>query len=97
MAVLITPTQASNLAIFEPGDVFGLEYADDPQVSPDGKQVAYVRVSMNIMTDTAHRAIWQVDAMGNNHQPLISWPGQYSSPRWSPSGDRLAYLSKVDG
>ena len=97
LAVLMTPTQASNLAIFEPRDVFGLEYADDPQVSPDGKQVAYVRVSMNIMTDTAHRAIWQVDAKGNNHQPLISGPGQYSSPRWSPSGDRLAYLSKVDG
>lgn len=96
-SVHVMPTLASGLATFEAADVFGLEYADDPQVSADGKQVAYVRVSMNIMTDRAHRTIWQVDTDGIKHQPLVSGEGQHSSPRWSPSGDRLAYLSKVEG
>ena len=96
-ALSITSAQASNLAVFEAADVFALEYADDPQVSPNGKEVAYVRVSMDIMTDKAHRAIWQVNTDGSDHQPLVSSEAQHSSPRWSPSGDRLAYLSKVNG
>ena len=32
-------------------DIFELEFADDPQISPDGSEVAYVRRSMDIMTD----------------------------------------------
>ena len=96
-AISITPAEASNLGVFEAADVFGLEYADDPQVSPNGEEVAYVRVSMDIMTDKAHRTIWQVNTDGSNHQPLVSSQAQHTSPRWSPSGDRLAYLSKVDG
>jgi dipeptidyl aminopeptidase/acylaminoacyl peptidase len=93
----LASAKASQTETFEAADVFELEYADDPQISADGKVVAYVRVAMDIMSDKAHRAIWQVDIDGKNHQPLVSGEGQHSSPRWSPSGDRLAYLSKVDG
>jgi len=88
---------ASDLAVFSAADVFEMEYADDPQVSPDGSRVAYVRTSMDIMTDRGRRTIWVVDTDGGNHRPLVSGQGNYSSPRWSPSGDRLAYLSDRDG
>jgi len=88
---------ASDLPIFSAADVFEMEYADDPQVSPDGSRVAYVRTSMDIMTDRGRRTIWVVDTDGGNHRPLVSGQGNYSSPRWSPSGDRLAYLSDRDG
>ena len=88
---------ASELPIFSAEDVFEMEYANDPQVSPDGSRVAYVRTSMDIMTDRARRTIWVVDTNGNNHRPLVSGSGNFSSPRWSPSGDRLAYLSNRDG
>ncbi|MDC3393903.1 S9 family peptidase, partial [Luminiphilus sp.] len=88
---------AKNLPVFSPEDVFEIEYASDPRVSPDGSQVAYVRVSMDIMTDRARRAIWVVDTDGTNHRPLVSGQGNFSSPRWSPSGDRLAYLSNTEG
>ncbi|MDB2630028.1 DPP IV N-terminal domain-containing protein, partial [Luminiphilus sp.] len=88
---------ATDLPVFSPEDVFEIEYASDPRVSPDGSQVAYVRVSMDIMTDRARRAIWVVDTDGTNHRPLVSGQGNFSSPRWSPSGDRLAYLSNTEG
>jgi len=88
---------ASDLPVFSAADVFEMEYADDPQVSPDGSRVAYVRTSMDIMTDRGRRTIWMVDTDGGNHRPLVSGQGNYSSPRWSPSGDRLAYLSDRDG
>jgi dipeptidyl aminopeptidase/acylaminoacyl peptidase len=88
---------AEGLPAFSAEDVFEMEYANDPQVSPDGARVAYVRSTMDIMTDSTRRTIWVVDVDGDNHRPLVSGAGNVSSPRWSPSGDRLAYLSNTEG
>ena len=88
---------AADLSAFSAEDVFEMEYANDPQVSPDGSRVAYVRNAMDIMTDRVHRTIWVVDVDGDNHRPMVSGSGSFSSPRWSPSGDRLAYLSNTEG
>jgi len=78
-------------------DVFQLEYADDVQISPDGNHVVYVRVSHDIMTDRARRNLWIVDATGANNRPLRSESKSFSSPRWSPDGTRLAYVSAAEG
>ena len=51
-------------------DIFELEVAADPQISPDGAQIAYVRRSMDIMTDRARSNIWTVRAGGGEHRPL---------------------------
>jgi len=91
------PAPSQPESLFTAQDVFGLEIATDPQVSPDGSRVAYVRVTMNIMTDKAERSIWVINTDGGHHQPLVTGPGDYSSPRWSPSGKRLAYLGKNEG
>jgi dipeptidyl aminopeptidase/acylaminoacyl peptidase len=78
-------------------DVFQLEYADDVQISPDGNRVVYVRISHDIMTDRARRNLWIVNADGTNNRPLRSEARNFSSPRWSPDGTRLAYVSAADG
>ncbi|MEM9333657.1 MAG: S9 family peptidase [Pseudomonadota bacterium] len=77
-------------------DVFNLELAVDPQIAPDGSQVVYVRQSMDIMSDRAVANLWIVDSDGDNHRPLLSGRASYGSPRWSPDGDRLAYVSGDD-
>jgi Tol biopolymer transport system component len=78
-------------------DVFELEIAADPQISPDGSQIAYVRQSMDIMTDRVRSNIWIIGTDGRGHRPLLSGTDSYSSPRWSPEGDRLAYVSSAAG
>src|SRR5688572_362380 len=78
-------------------DVFQLEYADDVQISPDGLRIVYVRVSHDIMTDRARRNLWLVNADGTNNRPLRSESKNFMSPRWSPDGTRLAYVSAAEG
>ena len=78
-------------------DVFQLEYADDVQISPDGSRIVYVRVSHDIMTDRARRNLWLVNADGTNNRPLRSESKSFMSPRWSPDGTRLAYVSAAEG
>ncbi len=78
-------------------DVFELEIAGDPQISPDGSQVVYVRQSNDIMIDRTRSNIWIIDTDGRGHRPLLSGADSFSSPRWSPAGDRLAYISSAEG
>lgn len=84
-------------SVFTAEDVFDLEYATSVRVSPDGKTLAYVRRSNDIMKDRTRSNIWMVDANGDNHRPVLSSRENFSSPRWSPDGERLAYLSSSEG
>ncbi|MEQ1489334.1 MAG: S9 family peptidase [Terricaulis sp.] len=81
---------------FVAADVFDLEYADNPQISPDGRWVAYVRVTADVMTDRFRRSIWLVDANGANHRPLVQGAGGYGSPVWAPSGRAIAYVANEE-
>ncbi|UCE04235.1 MAG: S9 family peptidase [Candidatus Latescibacterota bacterium] len=81
---------------FKAIDVFELEYASDPRISPDGKHVVYVRTSMNIMKDRRTTRLWVVNTDGSNHRPLTSGKGDETSPRWSPDGTRILYASSRD-
>ncbi len=96
LAILfITALASADDGAFKNIDVFELEVATDTQISPDGSRVAYSRVSKDIMTDQSVSNIWIVDANGSHHRPLLSGAQSYGSPRWSPSGDRLAYVTSV--
>ena len=75
---------------FTGSDLFNLEVATDPQISPDGKTIAYVRKSNDIMTDKARQTIWLVDVATGQQRPLEAGAGSSFSPRWSPDGARLA-------
>ena len=78
---------------FVPGDLFRLQGATDPQISPDGSRIAYVRSSADIMTDKVVPSIWMVDASSGEQRPLVTGEGAHFSPRWSPDGKRMAYVS----
>lgn len=83
--------------LFQAQDVFGLEYASDPRISPDGGRVVYVRNFFDIMTDRHRSNLWMVAADGSTHRALTTGGENDGSPRWSPDGSRLLYVSTRDG
>ena len=74
-----------------PDDIFRLEAAAEPRISPNGETVAYVRRSNDIESDTTRSTIWLVDSAGGHHRQLVEGEGTTSSPRWSPDGAQLAF------
>ncbi len=82
---------------FTGADLFHLTVPADPQISPDGRSIAYVRQSADIMTDRMRSTIWLVDVATGKQRPIVAGAGSHFSPRWSPDGTRLAYISPADG
>jgi dipeptidyl aminopeptidase/acylaminoacyl peptidase len=82
---------------FQSEDIFNLEYVSEVQVSPNGKYIAYVRRSNDIMSDSGRANVWLASVDGKSHRPLLSSKKSYYSIRWSPDGSRLAYLSNEEG
>jgi len=59
----------------------------DPQWSPDGRRLAYVR----------DEAIWVVELDGTRHVEVTAHPAGTNTPRWSPDGRRIAFVSRRRG
>jgi acylaminoacyl-peptidase len=78
-------------------DMFDLETASDPQISPDGTKVVFVRNFSDVMKDRKRSNLWIVDFDGNDLRPLTSGSANDFSPRWSPDGKRLLYASSAEG
>lgn len=72
-------------------DLFNFVWIADPQVSPDGSRVAFVRVTVNDKKDGYDTAIWTViPATGETRQ--LTNGTRDSSPRWSPDGRYLVFV-----
>ncbi|WP_334036595.1 S9 family peptidase [Alteromonas macleodii] len=91
------PLTTDSERYFKSEDIFNLEYVSEVQVSPNGKYVAYVRRSNDIMSDSSRANVWLASVDGKSHRPLLSSKKSYYSIRWSPDGSRLAYLSNEEG
>lgn len=88
---------ASGTARFSPMDIFALEFALGPQIAPDGQRIVYTRRSADVMTDRRYSNIWVLDSDGGGHRALTEGRGLAHSPRWSPDGARIAYISNHEG
>ena len=78
---------------FKDLDVFELEYSRNPQISPDGNYVVYRRTGFDIMKDRSKGNLWLLSTDGTAHHKLTSREVNEGSAKWSPNGDRIAFVS----
>jgi acylaminoacyl-peptidase len=77
-------------------DIFNLELATDPQISPDGRRIVYVRQFADIMTDKRCSNLWIINFDGTDHRSLTTGNFNDTSPRWSPDGKQIIFISNRD-
>jgi len=77
-----------------PDDYFAFKFLNDVRFSPDGSTIAYVVGTVDQKQNRRYNAIWLVAADGSGESRLLTTSLQSSaSPRWSPDGRAIAFLS----
>lgn len=72
-------------------DIFQFNWIGDPQISPDGARVAFVKVSVNDKKDGYDTSIWSVSTRGDEPARRMTDGKHDSQPRWSPDGKWLVF------
>jgi dipeptidyl aminopeptidase/acylaminoacyl peptidase len=78
-------------------DFIAINRVSDPQLSPDGRWLAFVVTVMDKMSNRGNSDIWLVPSAGGEIRQLTSSPGADLNPRWSPEGNRIAFVSTRNG
>jgi len=78
-------------------DFYRLHDVADPQCSPDGKWVAYTVSTTDREADKRTTNIWMASWDGTQHIQVTHDAESESSPRWSPDGNFLAFVSSRPG
>jgi dipeptidyl aminopeptidase/acylaminoacyl peptidase len=78
-------------------DFIGLPVVSDPKLSPDGKWVAYTVTTPSLKDNRGFARLWLVDVATGRSRQLTQGPGSDFSPRWSPDGQTLAFISTRQG
>src|SRR5271169_3470679 len=87
--------QAKHIITYE--DLAKVQRIADPQLSPDGKWIAYEVTVVDLAANKKVSHIWVVSAEGGEPRQLTRGDGSDTRPRWSPDGKSLAFISTRGG
>jgi dipeptidyl aminopeptidase/acylaminoacyl peptidase len=98
LALCLLPPAATVAAPrFTATEMMKLKRLADPQVSPDGSQVAFALTEIDLAGGKRNTDVWMVPVSGGEPRRLTSSPASESSPRWRPDGRQLGFLSTREG
>ena len=95
LLALVVAVSAQDKRPITEKDFLKFRWIADPRISPDGKQVAYVLVTVNEKEDRYDTSIWIVPTAGGAPRLLTAGPRD-SAPRWSPDSHTLAFLRSAE-
>jgi dipeptidyl aminopeptidase/acylaminoacyl peptidase len=78
-------------------DLFRIRNIEEAQISPAGDRVAYVLSEIDLAKNATRSGIWLIRTAGGPPQKLTASPGRDETPRWSPDGRTIAFISDRDG
>ncbi len=78
-------------------DLLAVKTVSDPQISPDGKLVAYVVSEIDRDKNKSSSDVWLVPIEGGEPKRLTTSPAHDNHPRWSPDGKTIAFNSDRSG
>jgi dipeptidyl aminopeptidase/acylaminoacyl peptidase len=97
LAVAPAQAQENGRRPIQVDDLFRFERVSDPQISPDGKHVAYVLGTVDLAGNRSTSDIWLLKTSGGEPRPLTSARKNDRHPRWSPDGRFLLFESNRSG
>ena len=96
LALLASEPGLAQTRHLELADYAKITSVSDPQISPDGKSIVFVVSRPNLEQDRSDRQLVLIEIATGTQRVLTYERKGAGSPRWSPSGDRLAFVA-VDG
>lgn len=95
LGLATAPAQTRKAMTFD--DFIKIKRVTDPQLAPDGKNLALVITAMSLETNRGNSDIYLVPATGGTPVPFVFSPAADFFPRWSPDSRTLAFISTRDG
>src|SRR5215468_5647470 len=95
LIIAISSASAQKRPITEK-DLWDFVWIGDPQVSPDGSRVAFVRVTVNDKKEGYNTSIWSVPVAGGEAPRQLTKGDHDTTPRWSPDGRFLLFLRSTE-
>lgn len=89
--------QAQQMHSFSIHDMLAMDRISDPQVSPDGKTIAFVLRKTDLAANKGRTDLWLVSTDGSGLKQFTTDPASDTSPRWSSDGTNVYFISTRSG